>query len=124
MRVEQLNSCLENLPCLYYSKNANQLTKIVKPLDDTNLAPHLLRMCPAKWQTQYDLTEKTTPVGIRTPLPILEKIENNAELEAKPPSGNKMKGAGEKCKMESIDSQIPKKQKPVTFSDKYCTLCK
>ena len=35
-----------------------------------------------------------------------------------------MKGAGEKRKMESMDSQIPKKQKAVSFSDKHCVLCK
>jgi hypothetical protein len=123
-RVEQLNSYLENLPCLYYSSNANQATKLVKPLDDADLATHLLRMCPAKWQTQYDLTEKTTPVSVRALLPILEKIENNAEHDAKPPNVNKTKGAGEKRKMESSDSRIPKKQKSVSFSEKSCALCK
>jgi hypothetical protein len=81
-------------------------------------------MCPAKWQTQYDLTEKTIPVSTQALLPILEKIKNNAELEAKLPSGNKMKGAGEKCRMDLIDLQIPKKRKLVTFSEKYCALCK
>ena len=35
-----------------------------------------------------------------------------------------MKGAGEKCKMESIDLRIPKRHKLVTFSEKYCALCK
>ena len=103
VRVEQLNSYLENLPCLYYSANANQLTKIVKPLDDADLMTHLLRMYPAKWQTQYNLTKRTTPVSVRALLPILEKIENNAELDAKLPSVNKTKGAGEKCKMESMN---------------------
>ena len=63
VRVEQLNSYLETLPCLYYSPSANQATKKVLPLDDTDLATHLLSMCPAKWQTQYDLTENTTPVS-------------------------------------------------------------
>jgi hypothetical protein len=42
-------------------------------------------MCPAKWQTQYDLMEKMTPVNTRALLLILEKIENNAEVETKPP---------------------------------------
>ena len=63
--VEQLNSYLEMLQCLYYSPSANQATKQVLPLDNANLATHLLRMCPAKWQTQYDLTEKTTPVNTK-----------------------------------------------------------
>ena len=35
-----------------------------------------------------------------------------------------MKGAGERRKIEPIDSQIPKRQKSFTFSKKYCALCK
>jgi hypothetical protein len=84
-RVEQLNSYLENFPCLYYSSNASRVTKMVKPFDDADLMTHLLHMCPAKWQSQYDLMEKTTLVSIRALLPILKKIENNAELDAKTP---------------------------------------
>jgi hypothetical protein len=102
--VEQLNSYLETLPCLYYSPSANQATKQVLPLDDTNLGMHLLCMCPATWQAQYDLTEKTTPVNTRALLLILEKIDNNAELETKPPNAIKPKGAEGKHKMESINS--------------------
>ena len=80
-------------------------------MDDADLATHLLCMCPAKWQTQYDLTEKTTPVNTRALLLILEKIKNNAEVETKPPSTIKPRGAEGKCKMEPIDFRIPKKQK-------------
>ena len=87
VRVEQLNSYLETLPCLYYSPRANQATKKVLPLDDADLATHLLRMCPAKWQTQYDLTEKTTPVNTRALLLILEKIENNNGVAVYPETG-------------------------------------
>ena len=75
-------------------------------------------------QTQYDLTEKTTPVNTRAILLILEKIENHAEVEAKPPSVITSKGAEAKCKMESINSRISKKSKQVGFSDKQCALCK
>ena len=124
VRVEQLNSYLETLPCLYYSPKANQATKQVLPLDDADLAAHLLRMCPAKWQTQYDLTENTTPVSTRALLLVLENIENNAELDAKPTSAHKAKGPEGKRKMESIDSRIPKKPKKVTWSEKHCVLCK
>ena len=84
--VEQLNSYLEMLPCLYYSPSTNQFTMQVFALDDADLVTHLLCMCLAKWQTQYDLTEKTTPVNTRALLLILEMIENNAEVETKPPS--------------------------------------
>eukprot|EP00804_Cyclotella_cryptica_P012933 CCRYP_002283-RA/>CCRYP_002283-RA protein AED:0.43 eAED:0.43 QI:0/-1/0/1/-1/1/1/0/242 len=92
VRVEQLNSYLETFPCLYYSPKANQATKKVLPLDDADLATHLLRMCPPKWQTQYNLTENITPVSTRALLLVLENIENNAELDAKPSSITKTKG--------------------------------
>jgi hypothetical protein len=81
-------------------------------------------MCPAKWQTQYNLTEKTTPVNTRALLLILGKIKNNAEVENKPPDGTQPKGAEGKCKMESINSSIPKKSKQVGFSNRHCDLCK
>jgi hypothetical protein len=80
-------------------------------------------MCPAKWQTQYDSTKKRTPVNTRALLLILEKIENNAEVEAKPPRMIKPKGAEGKCKMESIDSRIPKNPKQIGFGDKQFALC-
>jgi hypothetical protein len=105
---EQLNSYLEMPPCLYYSPSTNQATKQVLPLVDANLVTHFLCMCPAKWQTQYDLTEKTTPVNTRALLLILEKIKNNAEFETNPPSMIKPKGAEGKHKMASINSRIPK----------------
>jgi hypothetical protein len=73
--------------------STTQARKQVLPLDDVNLAMHLLCMCPSKWQTQYVLTEKTTPVNTRALLLILEKIESNTEVEAKPPSVIKPKGA-------------------------------
>jgi hypothetical protein len=122
--VEQLNSYLETLPCLYDSPSVNQATKQVLPLDDADLMMHLLHMCPAKWQTQYDLKEKTTPVNTKALLSILEKIKIMAEVGTKPPSAIKPKGAEGKCKMESVDSCIHKKSKHVGFINKYCALCK
>ena len=68
--------------------------------------------------------EKTSPVNTGALLLILEKIKNNADLEAKPPSVIKSKGAECKCKIQSIYSRIPKKSKQVGFGDKQCTLCK
>eukprot|EP00804_Cyclotella_cryptica_P028379 CCRYP_016425-RA/>CCRYP_016425-RA protein AED:0.39 eAED:1.00 QI:0/0/0/1/1/1/2/0/371 len=122
--IQQLNSYLETLPCLYYSPKANQATKKVLPLDDADLLTHLLRMCPAKWQTQYNLTENTTPVSTTAVLLVLENVKNNAELDAKPSSMTKAKGADQKRKMESMDSRIPKKPKKVGWTDKHCVLCK
>eukprot|EP00804_Cyclotella_cryptica_P031002 CCRYP_013583-RA/>CCRYP_013583-RA protein AED:0.44 eAED:1.00 QI:0/0/0/1/1/1/2/0/395 len=120
----QLNSYLKTLPCLYYSPKANQATKKVLPLDDADLVTHLLRMCPAKWKTQYNLTENTTPVSTRALLLVLENIENNVELDAMPSSTTKAKGADQKRKMESVDSRNPKKPKKVGWTDKQCVLCK
>jgi hypothetical protein len=81
-------------------------------------------MCLSKWQTQYKLAEKMTRVNTWALLLILEKIENNTEVENKSPSVIKPKGAEGKCKMESIDSHIPKKSKQIGLSDEQCVICK
>ena len=93
-------------------------------MDDANLATHLLRMCQAKWQMQYYLTDNTTPVSTRALLLVLENIKNNTELDTKPPSMKKSKGADGKCKMELMDSRIPKIPKKVGWTNKHCMLCK
>ena len=81
VQVEQLNSYLETLPCLFYSPKANLTTKEILPLDDADLATHLLHVCPAMWQAQYDLSKNTTPVSTSVLLLMLENIENNADLD-------------------------------------------
>ena len=124
VRVEQLNSYLETLPCLFNSPKANQATKKVLPLDDADLTTHLLCMCPARWQTQYDLTENSTPISTRALLLVLENMENNVELDAKPASTTKAKRAEQKHKMELEYSRIPKKPKKVGWTEKHCVLCK
>jgi hypothetical protein len=57
---------------------------------------------------------------------VIENIETNAEVDDKPPSNNKVKGAEAKGKMESIDSLIPKKacKGLVHWTKKNCSLCK
>ena len=60
-------------------------------MDDADLTTHLLCMCPARSQTQYDLTKDTTQVSTRALLLILENIENNANLDYKSPNPNKSK---------------------------------
>ena len=54
--------------------------------------------------------ENTTLVSTRAFLLVLKKIKNNAELSQKPTNTIRVGG---KCKMESIDSCIPKKPKNV-----------
>jgi hypothetical protein len=87
------------------------MTKQALLLDNVDIVLHLLCVFLAKWQTQYNLMEKMTPVNTRAFLLIHEKIENNSEVEAKPPSVITPKGAKGKHKMESINSCIPKKSK-------------
>ncbi len=65
-------------------------------------------VCPAKWQTCYNLMENTTPVSTRALLFVLENIKKHAELDSKPPSMIKSKRAEGKHKMELMDSCIPK----------------
>ena len=45
-RVQQLNSYLDLLPCIFYSKRATKLIKVVEPFDDLDLVSHILRMVP------------------------------------------------------------------------------
>ena len=103
---------------------ANHVTKKVLPLDDADLATHLLCMGPAKWQTQYDQTQNTTPVGTKALLLVLKNIESNAEVDYKAQKPTKTKGAKGKHKMEWIDSRIPKKPTKVGWTDKHCIHCK
>ena len=94
---------------MFNSPKANSATKPVMPLEDADLATHLLQMCPVKWQRQYDLMNNSTSVSTRDLLLVLESIESNVELDEKPPSKDKAKGADNKCKMVSIETRIPKK---------------
>ena len=123
MRVEQLNTYLETLPGLYNSRKANLATKPVTPLEDADLATHLLGMCPVKWQRQYDLMNNSTPVSTRYLLLVLENIKSNIELNDKPPSKDRAKGADSKCKTDSVDTRTPKKAKK-GWTEKHCSLCK
>jgi hypothetical protein len=46
-RVEQLNAYIAQMPCFYYSHNANASTKPKNvPFTEAELGSHVLRMCP------------------------------------------------------------------------------
>ncbi len=50
-RVEQLNAYIAQMPCFYYSPNANASTKLESvPFTEADLGAHVLRMCPLAWQ--------------------------------------------------------------------------
>jgi hypothetical protein len=76
-RVEQLKAYISQMPCFYYSPNANASTKPENILfTEAELGAHVLRMCPIQWQDQYNLNKKgMTPMDMRLLLTSLEAIE-------------------------------------------------
>eukprot|EP00804_Cyclotella_cryptica_P029174 CCRYP_005340-RA/>CCRYP_005340-RA protein AED:0.42 eAED:1.00 QI:0/-1/0/1/-1/1/1/0/448 len=129
-RVMQLNNYVEDLPCLYYSPSASTMTQQVYSFTDAEVACHILRMCPLKWQDQYHLLEKCYPKGVKPLLLILERIEvanpvDERQLSSKPA---KAQGAEQPSKKFALGAQIPKKPKQAhteyTNVDKNCKLCK
>ncbi len=48
--VKQLNAYIAQMPCFYYSPNANASTKRKNvPFTEAELGSHVLRMCPIQW---------------------------------------------------------------------------
>jgi hypothetical protein len=57
--VEQLNACIAQMPCFYYSPNANASTKPKNvPFTEAELGSHALCMCPLPWQDQYNMNRR------------------------------------------------------------------
>jgi hypothetical protein len=76
-RVEQLNAYIAQMPCFYYSPNANASTKPENiSFMEAELGAHVLRMCPLQWQDQYNMNKKgMASMGMRSLLTSLEAIE-------------------------------------------------
>jgi hypothetical protein len=76
-RVEQLNAYIAQMPCFFYSPNANASPKPENvPFNKAELGAHVLHMCPIQWQDQYNLNKKgMTPMDKRSLLISLEAIE-------------------------------------------------
>jgi hypothetical protein len=94
-RVEQLNAHIAQMPCLYYSPNANASTKPENyPFPEAELGAHVLRMCPLAWQDQYNLNEKgMMPMDMCTLLTSLEAIERICTHEKGKPDGKSKKSS-------------------------------
>ncbi len=75
--VEQLNAYISQMPCFYYSPNANASTKPENVLFmEAELGSHVLHMCPLQWQDQYNMNEKgMTPMDMHTLLTLVEAIK-------------------------------------------------
>jgi hypothetical protein len=76
-QVEQLNACIAQIPCFYYSPNVNASTKPENVLfTEAELGSHVLRMCLIQWQDQYNMNKKgMTLMDMLLLLTSLEGIE-------------------------------------------------
>jgi hypothetical protein len=76
-RVEQLNAYIPQMPCFYYSPNANASIKPKNvPFTEAKLGAHVLRMCPLQWQDQNNMNKKgMTPMDMCLLLTLLEAIK-------------------------------------------------
>jgi hypothetical protein len=125
-RVEQLNAYISQMPCFYYSPNANASTKPENvPFMEAELGAHVLHMCPIQWQDQYNMNKKgMTPMDMRSLLTLFEAIERvctykKGKLESSKKSSHKSV-EGKKCPGTKATVRVPKK---VCF-EKHCDLCK
>jgi hypothetical protein len=127
--VEQLNAYIAQIPCFYYSPNANAITKPENvPFTEAELGAHVLRMCSIQWQDQYNMNKKgMTPMDMRLLLTSLEAIERDCTYEKSKSDSyeksEKSSNKGEKrkkCPGTNFLARVPKK---VRF-EKHCNLCK
>eukprot|EP00804_Cyclotella_cryptica_P008421 CCRYP_003940-RA/>CCRYP_003940-RA protein AED:0.35 eAED:0.35 QI:0/-1/0/1/-1/1/1/0/94 len=85
------------------------MTQQVYSFTGTELACHILHMCPLKWQDQYHLLEKCYPEGVKPLLLILERIEVDERQSPSKPA--KAQGAEQPSKKFVLVAHIPKKPK-------------
>jgi hypothetical protein len=122
-RIQQLNSYLDLLPCLFYSECVTKSTKVMEPFNDVDLASHILRMIPRHWQDQYKLMGATVPQSVRKLLEVLERIEKAflTKKECEGPKANVNRGDFSKKKIVALSDRIPKESRR---DAKNCVLCK
>ncbi len=124
--VEQLNTYISQMPCFYYSPNANASTKPKNiPFTEAELGAHALHMCPIQWQDQYIRNEKgMTPMDMHLLLTLLEAIEHVCTYEkGKLESSEKSSHKSKKSKKRSGTKAPIRVPKKVCFK-KHCNLCK
>jgi hypothetical protein len=128
-RVEQLNAYIAQMPCFYYSPNANASTKPENvPFTEAELGAHVLHMCPLPWQDQYNRNKKgMTPMDMHLLLTLLEAIECVCTYEKGKPDtfekSNKSSNKGKKGKKHPGTNSMVRVPKKVCF-EKHCNLCK
>jgi hypothetical protein len=126
--VEQLNAYIAQMPCFYYSPNANSSTKPENvPFTEAELGAHVLHMCPIQWQDQYNMNKKGMPLMdmhlLLTSLEAIkwvctyEKGKSDSYEEAEKSSNKGEKG--KKCPGTIVLARVPKK----FHFEKHCNLC-
>jgi hypothetical protein len=127
--VDQLNAYIAQMPCFYYSPNANVSTKPENiPFTEAELGAHVLRMCPLQWQDQYNMNEKgMTPMDMHLLLTLLEAIKRICTYEKGKLDSfkkfNKSSNKGKKGKKRPGTNSTARVPKKVCF-EKHCNLCK
>jgi hypothetical protein len=125
-RVEQLNAYIAQMPCFYFSPNANASTKPENvPFTEAELGAHVLPMCPLQWQDQCNMNKKgMTPMVMHLLLTSLEVIKRVCTYEkGKLQSSKKSSHKSEKGKKRlgtKATVRVPKK----VHLEKHCNLCK
>ncbi len=125
-QVEQLNAYIMQMPCFYYSPNANAGTKLENVLFiEAERGSHVLRMCPIQWQGQYNINQKVMkPMDLHLLLTLLEAIERVCtHKKAKLETSKKASHKGKKGKKHPGTKSMARVPKKVHF-EKHCDLCK
>ncbi len=125
-QVEQLNAYIAQMPCFYYSPNANANTNPENILfREAELGSHVQHMCHIQWQDQYNLNKKgMTPMNMRSLLTSLEAIKRICtHKKAKSESSKKASHKGKKGKKHPGTGSTARVPKKVHF-EKHCNLCK
>jgi hypothetical protein len=113
--VEQLNAYIAQMPCFYYSPNANASTKPENvPVTKAQLGAHVLCMCPLQWQDRYNMNKKSmTLMDMRSLLTSLDAIKHvctyeKGKSESPEKSSHKSK-KGKKLPGTKATVRVPKK---------------
>jgi hypothetical protein len=124
--VEQLNAYIAQMPCFYYSPNANASTKPKNvPFTEAELGAHVLHMCPLQWQDQHNMNKKgMTLMDMCSLLTLLEAIKHVCTYKkGKSESSKKSSNKGKKGKKHPGTNSTARVPKKVRF-EKNCDLCK
>ena len=124
MQCLQQHEYLQLLPCLYQSNWGTKYTKQVGPIEDADLAHHILHIiCHGTWQAQYKLKADTVRQCIHDLIDDLKKIKKTFLTEQEQPGKERKTypSNSNKQRMGLLNEPILKKPHK---DAKHCSLCK